>query len=768
MRKLLLFVFLWPLFATAQSYTPNINLVLPPYGELNWSIQANGNFGIIDRAIGALQNEFQGPWQSTTVYSKGQYITYLGALYASSVSGNIDKIPVSSPSAWLLMVQGSAGAYLPFTGGTLTGPLAAPNIGGIYYADHCPGADIGAKINACQATVPVNSVGYRGAWIIVPNTSEEPSMATWSTGVVVGPGTSIIGQGTNASSFTCEPSAGSACLTFDSSAGCPGGMSCPGNPTGGPNPHSTSGQNTTFRDFTITGTGAAGQDILYTKDAQGLVVRNVNLDGAGSGGACVHMHDLWWWTERNEFDNVSTLYGCKIGWRFTASPTSPYLPTASFGYNRFMDIGANPTGAQTAFSWESGVYMYNTTFRATVNKGGAGSTVFMMSGNAEFYLNELHFTGEDNGTGGYLFDLTNSSNIFTFNGDFNWGPETTPNSIAPGAAVEHFLDAGGFQPTFIPNVTNVGIQSLQAAPLGSGFDLNTGPGCGFFEGASPINGPAITVPTGNTLLYQLQVLCSGVSVPSGYRTQIFAQASFNVGMNKVWYRNQGNGVWYPWTPLVLQNSMPLRGTTTALSSAPIPAGTCKSLTATVPQLQLGETVTATPNSLTPLNIGLHWDTAYISSLDSQPTSFTNSTLGTAANELAVIQPNGSVRTAFTSDYGNISGVCVSGCGTTGTAQIAIATTANVAFDGPTVANDYFVNSTTFAGKGHDIGATIPVRARSQILGQVLSTNASAGVYAAALQSGVPGAGTVTVPVCNTTGSPITPNSTPTFAVRVIQ
>jgi hypothetical protein len=89
-----------------------------------------------------------------------------------------------------------------------------------------------------------------------------------------------------------------------------------------------------------------------------------------------------------------------------------------------------------------------------------------------------------------------------------------------------------------------------------------------------------------------------------------------------------------------------------------------------------------------------------------------------------------------------------------------------AYDGATIAGHYVIRSTTIAGAAHDYGPSAG-GANSQILGQVLSTNGSAGTYATNLQTGAPSSVTVTVPVCNLMASPITPNITPAFNVRLI-
>lgn len=99
--------------------------------------------------------------------------------------------------------------------------------------------------------------------------------------------------------------------------------------------------------------------------------------------------------------------------------------------------------------------------------------------------------------------------------------------------------------------------------------------------------------------------------------------------------------------------------------------------------------------------------------------------GTALNKLAKLSGAPStLLTALTSDTTGIMGVCIAGCGTTGSATIQTYGLASVAVDNATVAGDYLVVSSTAAGSAHDAGATYPNTV--QIIGRVIATNASAG------------------------------------------
>ncbi len=103
------------------------------------------------------------------------------------------------------------------------------------------------------------------------------------------------------------------------------------------------------------------------------------------------------------------------------------------------------------------------------------------------------------------------------------------------------------------------------------------------------------------------------------------------------------------------------------------------------------------------------------------------TTGTTLNKLAKV--TGAPATAVlaaTSDTGGVIGVVVDGAGTTGNAQIARGGQASCVFDAATTAGDYVQISSTTAGDCHDAGASYP--GIGQVLGRVLTTNASAGSF----------------------------------------
>lgn len=135
-----------------------------------------------------------------------------------------------------------------------------------------------------------------------------------------------------------------------------------------------------------------------------------------------------------------------------------------------------------------------------------------------------------------------------------------------------------------------------------------------------------------------------------------------------------------------------------------------------------------------------------------------SSTGTTVNKLAKLTGAPSTAViAATTDTSGIIGIVVDGAGTSSNAQIAVKGQASCIFDGATTAGDYVQISGTTAGDCHDTGAaTYP--ASGQVLGRVLSTNASGGTYnmtlfGAEIQAG--GGGTGITGVTLTAGTGIT-------------
>lgn len=148
------------------------------------------------------------------------------------------------------------------------------------------------------------------------------------------------------------------------------------------------------------------------------------------------------------------------------------------------------------------------------------------------------------------------------------------------------------------------------------------------------------------------------------------------------------------------------------------------------------------DGLTPLDCATGGG-SYVVSCQSTGSAWVAQTVGSAAASMLVIANAASTGTSTsklsklvgapatavitaTSDSGGVIGVVVSGAGTTGLATIQTYGPTSCVFDGATTAGDYSVVSSTVAGDCHDGGNTYP--SSGQVLGRVLSTNATSGTY----------------------------------------
>lgn len=178
--------------------TPNIGLQLPPRGYAPWDTIINSNSMTVDTVLGELQASYQGSWSNTATYAKGQMVTSGSILYQSLVAPNTGNAPGTSPSDWVAVLnlssssiianlgftpensqnrgiangyapldansfvplanipslpesqitnltadlssaQSAASTKLPLAGGTLTGPLVAPQSNGVWNICQAPG-----------------------------------------------------------------------------------------------------------------------------------------------------------------------------------------------------------------------------------------------------------------------------------------------------------------------------------------------------------------------------------------------------------------------------------------------------------------------------------------------------------------------------------------------------------------------------------------------------------------------------------------------------
>lgn len=117
---------------------------------------------------------------------------------------------------------------------------------------------------------------------------------------------------------------------------------------------------------------------------------------------------------------------------------------------------------------------------------------------------------------------------------------------------------------------------------------------------------------------------------------------------------------------------------------------------------------------------------YICVANANPTGTTLSTLTKFFNAPA------QVIIGATTDTSGIIGICVSACGTAGTAVIQQSGDVSCVFDGATTAEHFVTASATVGGDCHDAGATAVAGVQS--LGQVKSSNVGAGTYVMNLNS----------------------------------
>jgi hypothetical protein len=89
--------------AQVVTYTPNLNLAQPPQGYANYAYLMNNNLSLLDNAYFF----FRGAWSSTVTYQRGAWVTYGGSLYVSTVNGNLNNIPGSSPQWTFVITNGS-------------------------------------------------------------------------------------------------------------------------------------------------------------------------------------------------------------------------------------------------------------------------------------------------------------------------------------------------------------------------------------------------------------------------------------------------------------------------------------------------------------------------------------------------------------------------------------------------------------------------------------------------------------------------------------
>lgn len=139
----------------------------------------------------------------------------------------------------------------------------------------------------------------------------------------------------------------------------------------------------------------------------------------------------------------------------------------------------------------------------------------------------------------------------------------------------------------------------------------------------------------------------------------------------------------------------------------------------------GTTVTGSGTTASPYTIAV---TGSGPANSVQNTFINAGTTGTTLNTLTKLTGAPSTAViAATTDTGGVIGVTTAGAGTTGSATVTQSGLVNCVFSNATTAGDYVQISSATAGNCADTGAaTYPTS--GQVIGRVLSTNASAGTY----------------------------------------
>jgi Pectate lyase superfamily protein len=208
-----------------------------------------------------------------------------------------------------------------------------------------------------------------------------------------------------------------------------------------------------IKDFSVRCSGGTdgGQTGITTQDAVGLKFSNITV---ASCGTAIDMRDVHYWSERNDFDDV-TFFDDLLAVHFDAIAGDPYIPTASFGYNSFR-VWVDTDSPGTVFRLTGGGYAYSSFYSVRGNIA-VGSTIFdaRSDGYAEsFGTNTYIVQVEDQGSG--------SGTSFVFDDSVISGPNG-------GIYGTSFLTYGAKTRLYSPGSVYVGVSQpdLAAQDLGS-------------------------------------------------------------------------------------------------------------------------------------------------------------------------------------------------------------------------------------------------------------------------------------------------------------
>jgi hypothetical protein len=98
----------------------NLGLTQWPTGYNGWGPQMNTDMQTIDSTVTALMQSFKGAWNAAVIYSQGQFVTYGGNVYVSTISGNVNQNPTTS--AWAQLGGGGGVTITAVAIGPTSGP----------------------------------------------------------------------------------------------------------------------------------------------------------------------------------------------------------------------------------------------------------------------------------------------------------------------------------------------------------------------------------------------------------------------------------------------------------------------------------------------------------------------------------------------------------------------------------------------------------------------------------------------------------------------
>ena len=231
--------------------------------------------------------------------------TWSGTAWAAAAStGASQALTFQPPAIALYCFNSGTGKWVAadsscFGGGGSITPssVTSPNINNVRYLS-CS-SELGA-----QVATAVTSLGATGGQIIFPNCTN----ATWTTAAVVNQANiSFKGYGTRASQITCSVAGN--CLTIHEAVDWTTSSLAIGSEISG---------------FTMLSTGAAGEKLISLEGANGFLIHDIGLNGAGTGAAdgqtyCLEFHNTATdntFTERNTTFNVALGQQCNIGVHF--------------------------------------------------------------------------------------------------------------------------------------------------------------------------------------------------------------------------------------------------------------------------------------------------------------------------------------------------------------------------------------------------------------------------------------------------------------------